>query len=364
MRVLLLADRVFAAHERVLIERVAVGLVAEGIDVHCALPAHRKGASTPFTLAREPVVYNDRGLAFTRSIRAAQIARQVNRDTKSTESSIDIVHVFGGSAWGMGKELGELFDCPVAYEVWREGMIERATRVHSRTPKTSGFFAPDTPIEQALIRAGMGSQTRLTHWGAIAAQNPREPFVDGQDHSVVLVSSGRDRDGCAAAFDGLVTAIGSREDVLVFVNAQAAEQGGIWKQAQRLGVLDKLTVVEQMEDRRDLILRCDMLVYPDQRHEHRTILLDAMGHGLAVVAARDERVSVLVPHETALVVDSPVGDQWASKIGELLENPAEARRLGQSARVYIQQHRRMGVHVASLVDAYAWMTESGTLAVR
>ncbi|MBL4590807.1 MAG: glycosyltransferase [Phycisphaerales bacterium] len=364
MRVLLLADRVFAAHERVLIERIAVGLVAEGIDVHCALPAHRQGSGTPFTLARQPVVYNDRGLAFTRRIRAAQIARQVVGDSKSVQDGMDMVHVFGGSAWGMGRELGDLFGCPVAYEVWREGMVERAARVYLRNPNDSGFFAPDTPIEQSLIGSGVGSATRLTHWGASVAQSTGELLAQGRDHTVVLVSSGRDRDRCIAAFEGLVSAIGSREDVLIFVNTQAAEQGGIWKRAKQLGVLEKLTVVQQMEDRRDLVLRCDLMVYPDQRHEHRTILLDAMGHGLGVIAAHDDQVSVLINHETALLVESATSEQWGQRISELLDNPDDARRLGRSARLYIQQHRRTGVHAVSLVDAYSWMTESGSLAVR
>ncbi len=361
MRALLLADRVFAAHERALIERIAVGLVAEGVDVHCVLPAHRRGVETSFTLARPPVIYNDRGLAFTQRIRAAQIARQIAGD--DLQDHIDIVHAFGGSAWGMAHELGDLFGCPVAYEIWREGMVERATRMHARSPDKSGFFAPDTPIERSLVQAGIGQSVRLTAWGAVMVKEPREVFPDGQDHAVVLISSGRERERCIAAFEGLVDAVGSRKDILIFVNTAAGEHGGIWKRASQLGVLDRLTIIEQMEDRRDLVLRCDMMIYPDQNHEQRTVLLDAMAHGMVVVAAHDERVSILVNHETASIVESPTSEHWQQKIGALLDHPDDARRLGRSARLYIQQHRRAGVHIASLVDAYAWLTESDTLSV-
>ena len=118
-----------------------------------------------------------------------------------------------------------------------------------------------------------------------------------------------------------------------------------------------------MEDRRELVLRSDMLIYPDDRHEQRTLLLDAMGHGLVVVAANDERVSILINHETALLVESPTKDEWQRQISSMLDQPDEARRLARSARLYIQQHRRSGVHIASLVDAYAWMTESGAFPV-
>ena len=361
MRVLLLADRVFAAHERALIERIAVGLVAEGMDVHCALPAHRKGIGAPFTLAREPLVYNDRGLAFTQRIRAAQIARQIGGD--DPQDAIDIVHVFGGSAWGMGRELGDLFGCPVAYEIWRVGMVEKATRLPSRASGREGFFAPDTPIERELVKSGVGERVRLTPWGAVVPPESKQVFTPDRALAAVLMSSGRERDHCIAAFEGLVAAIGPREDVLIFVNAAAAELGGIWKRAQSLGVLDRITVIEQMEDRRDLVLRCDLLVYPDARHEQRTVLLDAMGTGMVIVAARDERVSILIDQQTASIVETPTKDDWQAKISALLENHDLAHALGQKARAEIQHHRRAGVHIASLVDAYAWLTEIGVTAV-
>ncbi|MCA9303848.1 MAG: glycosyltransferase [Phycisphaerales bacterium] len=358
MRVLLLADRVFAAHERALIERIAVGLVAEGIDVHCALPAQNEGSRALFTLAREPVVYNDRGLAFTQRIRAAQVARQIAGDELA--DAIDIVHVFGGSAWGMGRELGELFDCPVAYEIWRVGMADKAARMTPRANGREGFFAPDTPIERALVKAGVGESVRLTPWGAVVPQDAKKLFEANRTHAVVLMSSGRERERCSAAFGGLIEAIGQREDVLVFVNASAAESGGIWKQAKALGVLNRVTVVEQMEDRRDLVLRCDMLVYPDARHEQRTVLLDAMAAGMVVVAARDELVTILKEYESASIVETPSKEEWREKIGQFLENPEHARALGMQARSQMQHHRRAGVHIASLVDAYAWLTEIGS----
>jgi len=357
MRVLLLADRVFAAHERALIERVAVGLVSEGVDVHCALPAHHDAGGAPFTLAREPVIYNDRGLAFTQRIRAAQVARQIAGEDPS--DAIDIVHVFGGSAWGMGRELGDIFDCPVAYEIWRVGMADKAARIGPRSEGREGFFAPDTPIERALVKAGVGESVRLTPWGAVVPQDAKQLFETDRTHAVVLMSSGREREQCIAAFEGLIGAIEKRDDVLVFVNASAAEGGGIWKRAKALGVLNRLTIVEQMEDRRDLVLRCDMLIYPDARHEQRTVLLDSMAAGMVIVAARDELVTIIKDNQTASIVETPSKDEWQEKISSLLENVEHARSLGKRARAEIQHHRRAGVHIASLVDAYAWLTEVG-----
>lgn len=355
MRVLLLADRVFAAHERALIERIAVGLIAEGIDVHCALPEQRNGVGSAFTLAREPVIYNDRGLAFTQRIRAAQVARQIAGS--ETAGAIDVVHVFGGSAWGMGRELGDLFGCPIAYEIWRLGMVERATRSRAREGTREGFFAPDAPIERALVKAGIGESVRLTPWGAVVPTENKPIYEKERALAVVFMSTGRDRERCIASFEGLVETAKNHKDVLIFVNASAADTGGVWKRAKSLGVLDRITVVEHMEDRRDLVLRCDILVYPDASHEQRTVLLDTMAAGMVVVASRDEQVSILADEKTSRLVETPTKEAWAEQIGALLEDRERARSLGESARAEIKQHRRAGVHIASLVDAYAWLTE-------
>ncbi|MEM9372879.1 MAG: hypothetical protein AAGA55_04475 [Planctomycetota bacterium] len=361
MHVLLLADAPFAEHERALLERIAAGLTGEGVRVSVAIP-RQTGAT--FALLSDPILYSDRGLLFTQRIRAEQVAEAIAGTGATREGIVDVVHVFGGGAWAMGVTLAELLGAALAYEIWRGGLVDRVGALRHPSGLIASYFAPDRPIEQALGSADAGVTSRLTPWGAIAPPQATSVLRAGCVPSVVFLSSGRDAEQCRSAFAGVIEVARESDDLLVFVAADAVRRAGLWKAADRAGVLDRITLIDRLEDRRDLVLRSDIIVYPDARHEQRTILLDAMASGLVVLAAPDPLVSAIVPGITARTPDTLTAGGWHDVLGDALRERDASIALGLSAREHIRQSRRASTHIASLVDAYAWLTGSDMVAVQ
>lgn len=359
MHVLLLADGPFAEHERALLERIAAGLTGEGVRTTVALP---KAVGADFSLVNDPIRYSDRGLVFTQRLRAQQVAARAVPGS-DPHGAVSVVHVFGGGAWTMGAELASLFGAALALEIWRGGLVDRAESFRPHPCAPAAFFAPDRAIERALLDAGLDSPVRMTPWGAYAPPRPTPIFKPGRDASVVFCSSGRDSERCRDAFEGACRVIASTPDTLMFVAEAAARRAGLWSIAQRVGVLDRVSLMDRLEDRRDLVLRCDMIVYPDAHHEQRTLLLDAMAHALVIVAAPDPLVSCIRDGVTAVMPASLTPAGWADAVRNRLSDRAGSKTLGLSAREHVRQHRRVSAHIASLVDAYAWLAGADALAM-
>ena len=360
MHVLLLADAPFAEHERALLERIATGLTGEGVRVTLAVP---KKTAAAFATVSDPVRYSDRGLIFTQRLRAEQVAESIAGSGKPPEGIVQVVHAFGGGAWTMAGELARLFGSAIAYEIWRGGLVERVAGLKHPHGAPIAFFAPDKPVERALAAGGAGIPTRLTPWGAYAPPRPTPVLREGKAPSMVFVSSGRDAERCRLAFEGACRVLGDAPESMLFVAAAAVRRAGLWAIADRAGVLDRITLIDRLEDRRDLVLRCDLLLYPDANHEQRTLLLDAMAHALIVVASADPLVSIIVDEVTASVPGSISAGSWHETILARLADRAGSIALGLSAREHVRQQRRASAHIAALVDAYAWLSGNETLSL-
>ena len=357
MHVLLLADGPFAEHERALLERIAAGLLGEGVRTTIALP---KGSDANFSTVSDPIRYSNRGLIFTQRIRAQQVAAKITGNLADPRGLVTVVHVLGGGAWAMGEELAQIFQAALALEVWRGGLIERAAPLKpGATPMT--LIAPDRPIERALVEQGITLPIRVAPWGAYAPPRPTPILKPGRSISIVFCSSGRDTDRCRDAFDGVCRVVGERDDAMLFVAESAARRAGLWAMAEKANILDRISLMDRLEDRRDLVLRGDLIVYPDARHEQRTLLLDAMAHALLIVAAHDPMVSVIQNEITVACPAAMTPAGWADTLRARLADRPGSVALGLSAREYVRKHRRASAHIAALIDAYTDLARAQSL---
>ena len=357
MRVLILVDAQFAIHERALIERVVVGLANEGVVAQVVLPKDRDLDEYGFDLLSEPIWYADRGLALTRSIRATQVAKRVVKDqgvkdSDSLSGVIDVVHVFGGGAWAMGRELARILDAGMVFEVWRAGLIDSAKGLHLEESDRALFSVPERPFEAGLIKAGLGQRVHLAQWGSQVSSEMVNIFREEKNISIVLMSSGRQKDQCIAAFEGIADAIESHEDVMVFANLEVVERASLWAKVQERKLEDRFTIIDRSEDRRDLLLRCDIMIYPDTLHEERTLLLDVMGTGMAIIAGNDEYITPIQDSPGISIVDRPSRSAWAEKLKVCLGDRDAARQSGIDSREYVSKHRRTGMYITAILDGY------------
>jgi hypothetical protein len=370
MRALILTDSLFASRERALLSRLEVGLADEGIRVIHAVPDGFSLDSTAAPVFTRVVRYQPTGGGWApmRRLIVRRLVRAVNDVIEGEDGgSLDIVHVFGGSAWDIGFDLARECSATVALEIWRAGLVQRA-RDLGRTGVPVVLMAPDPAIERALtlaVGAG-GPRVHAAFWGVHAPTHPREPLTrpdaatnaQREPVSVMVVGAGRDPRAFLAAFEGLATLVKAFGDVEIFCDALAARRANVWAIARRLGLLHHLSLIEELEARRDMVLQSDMLVLPEPTGEQRSIVLDALANGVLVAAAADPYLSPLEDRVTACVVRHPLAEEWRSALLELAQRPDVVQSLARTGHAFVRDKRRASDYVRAVISAYTWMASS------
>lgn len=357
MRVLIIADASFAARERPMLARLEVGLVDEGARVVRAIPQRVAERMSEDVYSRT-VTFSDHGNVLTRSIRAGVLAARIAemRMAGGSDRPVDVVHAMGGRAWQFAAEVAKQTRASLAVDVWRGGLVAKARSLRDAFAGPFVAFAPDASMERALKREGLSMCVRCAPWGVHLPAEPVRILAPDDPISILIAGTGRSPDEFRAAVEGAALAAQSNDHIMIFVDAEGARRAAVWPLARRLNVLDRLSLVPEVETRRKVTLRTDILSYPDARGEQRTFLLDAMAVGVPIVASADPMISALTDGRTARLIEAPDPRRWESVIVSLIEQPDTARTLGASARDFIKAEHRVSAHVSAVLDAYEWMT--------
>jgi glycosyltransferase involved in cell wall biosynthesis len=362
MRVLIMAGRSFASRERRMLQRLEVGLADEGIRVVHAIPRGSDIALDPDVFA-QATLYDAGGLPITRAIRARRLVEELESLPRgSRENAVDIVHAFG-EAWHMAAEVARIASCAIAVDFWSLALARRAAAIRAATHHLPGvvFLAPNDALERAVRRDADGISVRVTPWGVHCPPSAREVLPPGKAPAITISAAGVDRGSLVAALEGLAKLAKKRPDVMVFLDAHAARKANVWPTVRALGLEKQLSLTPLLEGKRELALRTDMLLLPEAPGEFKSIVLDAMATGLPVIAASDPMVTCLHDRRNALLVGGPDPDLWADAVGELLDNVELARSLAAAAREHIRKDHRVSSHIATVIDAYEWMTAGDAL---
>jgi len=382
MRVLLISDAVFAAREAAMLGRLEIGLADEGIRLIIAVPA---GATVPDALGRtaEVIAYERSPLPLGWRFAVRPFLREIRDRVGAAEPTFDVVHAFGGAAWRFGLEIARQTNAGLALEVWRAGLVDRLAAIrrtaasadrrahrsnaqHPAAPEDAVrstnpdaavpivVTAPDRATERAVSDA-IDLPVVLAPWGVHAAAEPRKVFR-GPTAGVVMAGGGRDVRTVRAAFDGWVGALENAPSMMLFVDSDIAERARLWERAGELGVRDRVSLVADLELRRELALRADLLLHPETRGERRTLLLDAMAVGMPIVAADDPHADELIEGTTAAVVRTTDAEAWTAAITRLASDHHAARALGAAALGYVRANHRASAHLAATIGAYERLT--------
>ncbi|MEM9065042.1 MAG: glycosyltransferase [Planctomycetota bacterium] len=362
MRILMLADSVFATRERPLLARLQIALGEEGVRVLLGVP-EGTGALEGRDYVLRTIEIPRTGPFIGRTARLRPVFEALEPLRQGDGTPVDLVHAFGGGVWDLSMEASRRLEVPLALEIWRHGLTARALSVGTSTtgpPVT--LFAPGAGIERELTANAGHPPVRQTPWGAPI---PAEPERHREDRvkSLFFVGTGRDVPSYIGAFEGLVRATASGPPTLIFADAEAARRTGLWRAARKLGVRDRLSLIGSLEASREPVLSGDILIQPEAHGEYRTLLIDAMAHGMAVVARRDPGIGYLVEGVTARLVGSARPTEWAEVIGSLVTEPEKASALGRSARAHVAEHHRVGSHAQAVYNAYTWMTSADAVPI-
>lgn len=355
MRILILADELFAAREQALLLRLEVGLADEGVRVMHAIPSAAKSYA-PGELVSRVVVYNPPKWQFAVGPTARRLLRDVTKITEEPGHGIDVVHAMGGSAWVLAAAVSREAKVPAVFEVWRSGMGDRARGMARDATLQCIFVAPDASIERELRDAGLPSaMVRHVPWGVHSSLDARRARTSDRPLSAMLIGTGRDPTAIGHVLGGLAV-VAKTHPLMLFADAEAAHRAGAFSRAKKLGVLQHISLIAELEGRRDLLLAGDLLLQPESRGEQRSVTLDAMAHGMVVVASADARVSYLRDGTSARLVTPHSAEGWAMAIGQMLDEPGRADALAATALEYVRREHRVYDQVRAVLDVYATLT--------
>ena len=187
----------------------------------------------------------------------------------------------------------------------------RRTRI-ARIP--DGIVVPAAPPNRP--HSSFGSPLRLCLVGAL---DPRK----GQDIAVAALAQLHKR-GIPATLELL-----GRELDEDFANEVRA-------QAQRLGVLDDVSFVGEVDGIGTHLQGTDIVIAPSRGEWTPLVLMEALAHGKPVVAARVGGVSdVVCDHDSGLLIAPENPTELADAIVELSEDPAAAAAMAERGRAHI-----------------------------
>jgi hypothetical protein len=373
MRVMVLTDASFAQREHLLLTRLEIGLADEGAAVIHAMPSSC-GVEVANAFSSTVVRYDDTPTPLGKSWRARQLLTSAADQLDVDPLRIDVVHVFGRRSWGMAQALALQTGAALVIEVWRadgaDAAVRRARafmRAARRTPMAGivgrggvGLLTSSERIADELRRAvGRGGAREgiavgVAPWGVSTSDAIRPPIEQTGFGAVAVsvVADGDDLGEVRPMLDALHRIARRDPRLLVFLDGAAADRAGVWRTARRMGLLERLTAVAEMEGRREPILQTDILIVPEPTGVCRTLPLAAMADGVALVARPDPYHTDWLNQTTARLVPAATPEAWDETITSALQDHPRTASLRAAARSLVRQQRTVIAYVTGVRRLY------------
>jgi len=363
MRVLILADRPFAAHERDMLTRVQVGLIDEGARVIEALPTD---VADPDANPLIPTIaYSDQTAILASRARTRRILRGLQAidpplaPPDNPAMLVDVIHVFGAAAWPVAVSVASVTGASVAAECSRDADI-RHMRALEKTASTGDltatgvWIAANAQLGKTIESVNPAWPVVVAAWGTHTQDRPPRVPRSTTPMSISMIATGDE----PASINGLLVALSTcphlPEDAMIFADATAFERHpALWRRARDLGLLARMSLIDRMEARRDLVLQTDILVVPEATGQTRSIILDAMASEMAILARADPQVEATSAPGVAVLAPAGTVDAWSDALTRLLANADHRARMGRAARAFVVANRPVYKQIEAILGAYA-----------
>jgi len=345
--VLFIVADAFLGRLGLMIRHLAVGMIDLAVRVSVACSAERVSDDFfgPVRLIRysfRPRLPGMDGLA--------RLLREVEKQPP------DVCFVFGDERRA-AREVAREFDCPAVFVAGSTKELRRALAAGcgSRSP----LVVLSTPLlEQAmqvagvephsvyLIRPGLHIPERMTRQ---AVEDVEESAAAPPDTTAILVETPLTHDCGVASVLEAVRRLGvAHGAILLFVVGAGPAEARLRKQCERLGLVQRVTFAGELAAHRIELTGFDVFVQPRVVEDLSLEVLQAMGAGVAVVAAGPGNHDCLIPEETALFYDPASSSSLAGQIERLITDRQFARSLAEAGRQHVRQHHQ----VSGMTAAY------------
>jgi glycosyltransferase involved in cell wall biosynthesis len=209
-------------------------------------------------------------------------------------------------------------------------------------PNVQHIIASSRPIaDRAEARARTQVPVTVVEPGAYADDLPACFDVDDQVACLVALDPLSDRRAFQSLFAACKQLADANRDYLLFAYDTGSDEYAIWRDVERLGILDRVSFVPFHQDAEPLLLHGDLYIHAlaSPRVQYRT--LEAMGKGLAVVSAPNQGADYLVDRQTCRIVHDRTPEAWASVLTDMIQDRAATTQLARRAQQHIRDHHSM-----------------------
>jgi glycosyltransferase involved in cell wall biosynthesis len=187
--------------------------------------------------------------------------------------------------------------------------------------------------------------------------------------AIAILGEARDMPAYSALLGGLSVVLKEHPALEVFIELRGPHEHDIWRQAERQALFGSISAIGSATQHRPLLMRCDVLLWPEHHGGLRSLLLEAMAAAIPVIASHDAALDMLRDGETARLVHRDDAEAWAEHLAGLLREPEQARALGRGGREHVVSHHQSSKQVLALLEtlervsgrAYAFPTGGARL---
>jgi len=357
MHVALIISEERLLHEHSMLNRLVIGLIDEGLRVTRIVPAlmsweHVLLGEQRIALASR-LETDMKVLPWSRKRRATLLAAEMEKNPP------DVIYAVGEGAWQAGMDLADFIERPVLLNVWNARLARRVPRGrHARM--VGGYITPTKALREVLCQSIDPALVSAAPMGVALPSEPRPIFARPEASVAIAVVGGcRDVPAYRAMLGGLSRVNREYPQLQIFLELRGPHQHEIWRYGQKLRLLDRISTIHDASPHRRLLTQCDMMLLPERYGELYSIMLEAMGGGMVVIASHDPMIEMLQAEETARVasVDSP--EEWAQLIRRTIQDPDGSRQLGLRARAVIGARHSTNIQAGTLIDVFDQVVSGG-----
>lgn len=349
MNVVLLADTAWLEEELHSLQHLVIGLVDERVRVIQAIP--EDAPAPPDTLTCRRVHW--------RESRWAEMNRWrlVRMDDALQGLEPTLLHCLTSRLWRPAVELADEMSVPVilgavAHEAL--GRVDRALR--DADPNRVAFAAGTEPLANAL-RQRVDAAIVVEHVPIGAHASEESHGCRGAESLCGIVSGdGKMDEHYESLLQGLAEIVAENPQTQFFFEGQATDQHELWRYASKLDLLANISMIPRRLGHRELLLSADVMLHPQPLGMARTITLEAMAHGLAVIAHHDPWLDYLQDGQTAWVLQDPKPADWKRSLQRVIDEPHAAEEIGEKARQWVRHGHLVSDQIAKVLDLYRRVT--------
>jgi glycosyltransferase involved in cell wall biosynthesis len=325
-----------------------LGLIDEPIDTVLVLPDYRRALSVAAPAAKR-IAHHKAGWPMVHWARRRTVSRATSAIRSFRPGSPVVVHALDIESLPMATQIanaanGRLIVTLSSFDEIQSAEFRQASGRLSFVVSASRVLADRMPV--------LSIPVEVIHAGVVVRDEPVAFHGSISAASILYVGPLHHAAECDTLLKAVRQVSEQAQTLPVFLVGKGPAELELRALARTLGMADQATFTGRLENWRPAVEAADIFCLPSAAGDVREEPLQALGDGLAVIAARSSIYDCLRHEETALLFPGGDAAALADAIIRLISDPASARNLARQGQTYVREHLSVGRMVADYVRLY------------